>query len=126
MKRPCQDDEVQHLRDEIRVRIDAAAKSVAELLQVAADLFIATTCREVAVVAGIDKVEVSPVPEMMTSEQAAEYLGLKAQTLALWRCTRRHAVPFVKVGRKVRYRRTDLEKFLRCHTEYGGDEGEFT
>lgn len=124
MKRPKQDDEVQHLREQIRVRIDAAAKSVAEVLQVAVDLLIATTCREVVVGADIEKLEASPVHEMMTPQQAADYLGVKAQTLAVWRCTRRQSVPFVKVGRKVCYRKADLDRFHQRHTEHGGGEDE--
>ena len=33
-------------------------------------------------------------------------------TLAVWRCTGRFNLPFVKVGRAVRYRREDVEAFI--------------
>lgn len=36
----------------------------------------------------------------------AAALGLSTQTLANWRCTRRNPLPFVKIGRSVRYRRS--------------------
>ena len=49
---------------------------------------------------------------LLTAAQAAEVLGVKTQTLAVWRCSGRHALPFVKVGNAVKYRRSDLEAWL--------------
>lgn len=40
---------------------------------------------------------------LLTEQQAAEVLGVKPGTLQVWRCTRRYGLPFVKVGRLVRY-----------------------
>lgn len=51
-------------------------------------------------------------PELLTRDQAAEYLGLRPQTLAVWAATGRYSLPFVKVGRLVRYRRDGLDRFL--------------
>ena len=57
---------------------------------------------------------------LLTRSQAAEYLGLKPQTLALWFATNRYDLPVVKVGRNiVRYRRSDLERFLEQRTVNG-------
>ena len=120
MKR--QDDELHRLRDQLRVRIDAAAKSVAEALQVAADLLLAMALREPISGPAVEQAEASSVPEMMTSEQAAEYLGIAAQTLAVWRSTGRYALPFVKVGRNVRYRKSDLDRFLQHQAHHRGRE----
>ncbi|MGL6213682.1 helix-turn-helix domain-containing protein [Billgrantia desiderata] len=50
--------------------------------------------------------------DLLTSEEAAGFLGLSAKTLATWRSTGRHALTFVKVGGRVRYRRQDLEAWL--------------
>jgi excisionase family DNA binding protein len=52
------------------------------------------------------------VGERMNNREAADYLGLKAATLNKWRC---HGAgpPFIKVGRLVRYRRADLDDFLK-------------
>lgn len=55
-------------------------------------------------------------PPLLTRNQAAEYLGVKPQTLALWASTKRYKLPYVKVGRSVRYRRSDLEAFLNSRT----------
>jgi len=50
--------------------------------------------------------------ELLTREQAARFLGVKAQTLALWTMTHRYDLPVVKVGSRVRYRKSDLDKWL--------------
>ncbi|WP_295899461.1 helix-turn-helix domain-containing protein [uncultured Vibrio sp.] len=48
----------------------------------------------------------------MTRKVAAEYLGVTEGTLAVWACTGRYQLPFVKVGRKVYYMLTDLDAFI--------------
>lgn len=57
---------------------------------------------------------------LLTPAQAAEILGVTHQTLAVWRSTGRYNLPFVKVGRRVMYRLTDIQGFieerLRDHT----------
>jgi excisionase family DNA binding protein len=50
--------------------------------------------------------------DRLSADEAAEYLGLKYQTLAAWRSNKRHQIPFLKVGSKVFYRRSDLERWL--------------
>jgi len=67
--------------------------------------------------------ELSPtLPALCTREQAAEYLGVKPQTLAVWLSTRRYRLPVVKVGSLVRYRLSDLERFLESRTVGGAVE----
>lgn len=53
---------------------------------------------------------------LVGDDQAAEILGIKKQTLAVWRTTGRYDLPFIKVGRSVRYRVSDLEAFLEART----------
>ena len=48
----------------------------------------------------------------MTTKDAAAFLGLKPETLEIWRCSGRYALPYIKVGRLVRYRQRDLELWL--------------
>lgn len=50
--------------------------------------------------------------ELRTRQEAAAYLGVKAQTLAAWACTQRYPLPFVKIGRRVMYRIADLDAFV--------------
>jgi excisionase family DNA binding protein len=54
--------------------------------------------------------------DLLTRPQAAEFLGLRPQTLAAWATTGRHSLPMVKVGRAVRYRLSDLERWLQGRT----------
>jgi excisionase family DNA binding protein len=54
----------------------------------------------------------APFPELLAARQAAEMLNVPEGTLAIWRSTKRYALPYVKVGRKVRYRRADLITWL--------------
>lgn len=49
---------------------------------------------------------------LITSNEAAAYLGLKPGTLEVWRCTKRHQIPFFKIGRLVKYRKSDLDAWL--------------
>jgi hypothetical protein len=38
---------------------------------------------------------------------------LSVETLAVWRCTKRHNLKYIKVGRWVRYWRSEVMRFLR-------------
>lgn len=60
--------------------------------------------------------------ELLTEIEAALILGLKPQTLSLWRCQKRYGLPYVRVGRLVRYRRADLEKWLESRLVTNGDD----
>ena len=50
--------------------------------------------------------------KLMTRDGAAEYMGIAASTLATWASTNKIMVPYIKIGACVRYRRSDLDKFL--------------
>ena len=52
------------------------------------------------------------------SELAAEY-KIKEGTQAVWRCTGRYGLPYLKVGRLVRYRRSDVEAWLETRSMGG-------
>jgi excisionase family DNA binding protein len=54
--------------------------------------------------------------KLLNRKEAAEYLGVKPQTLAVWNVTGRYKLPVVKVGRSVRYRLADLEAWLAART----------
>lgn len=52
---------------------------------------------------------------MLTPPEAAEVLGVTTQTLSIWRCTKRYALKYVKVGRLVRYRESDIMAFIEAN-----------
>jgi excisionase family DNA binding protein len=54
--------------------------------------------------------------DLLTRSQAATYLGVRPQTLAVWASTRRYSLPCLKVGRLVKYRRADLDTWLTSRT----------
>lgn len=49
---------------------------------------------------------------LLNTDEAAAILGVTPRTLEVWRCTKRHQIPFLKIGRLIRYRRSDLERWL--------------
>lgn len=51
-------------------------------------------------------------PNLLNRKEAADYLGIKEQTLACWACAGRYRLPFVRVGRLVKYRQQDLDAFI--------------
>jgi hypothetical protein len=53
---------------------------------------------------------------LLTNEQAADFLGIAPNSLAVWRTTKRYSLPYVKVGRLVKYRLDDLNAFLESRT----------
>jgi excisionase family DNA binding protein len=54
--------------------------------------------------------------KLMDTEDAAQYIGVTTRTLEVWRCTKRHAIPYIKVGSLVRYRCKDLDCWLESRT----------
>jgi predicted DNA-binding transcriptional regulator AlpA len=60
-----------------------------------------------------------PQSELLNNEQAASYLSVAPNSFAVWRATKRYPLPYIKVGRLVRYRRADLDAFLQSRTVTG-------
>ena len=54
--------------------------------------------------------------ERINPKEAAKILGVSVDTLAVWRCTKRYPLTYIKMGRKVFYRASDLEKFIESRT----------
>lgn len=55
--------------------------------------------------------------DLLNAAEAAAYLRVKPNTLAIWRSARRYDLPFVKLGRVVRYRKEDLRRFIDNHLQ---------
>ena len=55
---------------------------------------------------------IEPKEQLFDRKTAARYLRVSPGTLAVWDCTKRYDLRPLKVGRSVRYRRADLDKFI--------------
>lgn len=74
---------------------------------------VSTIKSEIAAQFGFDP---QNLPVNIGEKLAAEVLGVKSTTLAVWRSTGRYNLPYLKVGRLVKYRISDLAEFLARRT----------
>lgn len=51
-------------------------------------------------------------PKLLSRKEAASMLGLQPQTLAKWHSTKRYTLPYIRVGRLVKYKVEDIEAFV--------------
>ncbi|MBK6907605.1 MAG: helix-turn-helix domain-containing protein [Rhodocyclaceae bacterium] len=58
--------------------------------------------------------------ELLDEKVAAQILGVTPGTLQVWRSTGRYGIPFIKVGRLVRYRRSALNHWIDSRTRESG------
>lgn len=60
-----------------------------------------------------DAVTTAPKEDVLLNEaEAAKVLDVKPATLSVWRSNKRYPLPYLKIGRLVRYRRSTLDAFL--------------
>ena len=52
------------------------------------------------------------IPKLLTPEAVAKLLCVEEHTLAVWRCEKRYPLPYIKTGRLVRYRESDVIQFI--------------
>lgn len=50
--------------------------------------------------------------DLLTDAQVAQMLDVSPKTLATWRSTGRYALPFLRIGARIRYRRQDVAAWL--------------
>lgn len=53
---------------------------------------------------------------LLNRQEAAELLGVQAATLATWKCTKRYGLKYVRIGRHIKYRREDIDEFIKDRT----------
>lgn len=56
---------------------------------------------------------------LLSRKEASKFLGLQENTLAVWAANKRYNLPFYKVGSLVKYKISDLEKFV-ANNQKGG------
>jgi len=52
---------------------------------------------------------------LLNRHQAAKYINYSYGTLAVWDCTKRYDLKPIRIGRSVRYRKSNLDDFLNKH-----------
>ncbi len=50
--------------------------------------------------------------ELLSQKEAAEKLGLSPKTLEKWRSIGRPRLPYVRLGSAIKYRESDIAKFI--------------
>ena len=51
----------------------------------------------------------------LSRKQLADLWGISPSTLAVWASTKRYALPYIKIGRRVLYRMSDVEAFMAAN-----------
>ncbi len=59
--------------------------------------------------------------KLLKPTEVAEILGVSVETLNVWRTTKRYPLPYVKSGRLIRYRMSDVEAFIESRLQMGGE-----
>jgi hypothetical protein len=57
-----------------------------------------------------------PTHDLLKSKDAARVIDTTEGTLAVWRCTGRHPLKYIRIGRSIRYRVGDLLEFIQRYT----------
>jgi len=57
--------------------------------------------------------------ELLSSAEAARYLGIQPHTLSVWRCEKRYQLPYLKIGSRVFYAKADLDRWLESRRREG-------
>jgi hypothetical protein len=60
---------------------------------------------------------------LINPEEASMILGVASGTLAVWRCTDRYPLNYVKCGRLVKYRVADILKFIFSQSVFADLKG---
>lgn len=50
----------------------------------------------------------SSTKEYLNQDEAAELIGVSSETLCVWRCQKRYGLKYYKIGRLIRYKRSDV------------------
>jgi hypothetical protein len=55
--------------------------------------------------------------QLLTPGETARLLGVSINTLACWRANERYPLSFVRIGSRVRYRLSELDRFIVARTQ---------
>lgn len=58
-----------------------------------------------------------PASYCLNEKEVASIIGVQHKTLTTWRHTKRVEIPFVKIGRSVKYRVADIRAFVYANIQ---------
>jgi len=61
---------------------------------------------------------------ILLPKQTAELLGIEESTLATWRCKQRYPLRYIKLGKLIRYKKSDVLAFIDSCAQSGDGEGQ--
>lgn len=64
--------------------------------------------------------------DLVDENTAASILGVAPGTLQVWRSTGRYGIPFIKIGRLVKYRASALNEWIESRTRASGTTAHIT
>lgn len=64
--------------------------------------------------------------ELLTRKKTAQLMKLSEHTLAVWSCSGRYDLPYIKIGTSVRYRVADINAWLEARSEQSHPAGTST
>ena len=56
-----------------------------------------------------------PIEGLLTTREAAKLLGVTENAMRHWRRSKRLNLAYIRIGRAVRYRRSDIAEFIESH-----------
>jgi excisionase family DNA binding protein len=60
-----------------------------------------------------------PQSDFLLPSEAAQHLRVNERTLEVWRSNKKFALPYIKIGGSVRYRKSDLDRWIESRTVNG-------
>lgn len=58
---------------------------------------------------------IAPIEGLLTTREAAKLLGVTENAMRHWRRSKRLPLAYIRIGRSVRYRRSDIAEFIEVH-----------
>jgi hypothetical protein len=56
---------------------------------------------------------------IVNTQEASQLMRTPEKSLIKWRSTGEHNIPYIKIGRNVRYRTKDLRNWIEAHIQGG-------
>jgi len=58
---------------------------------------------------------IDPIEGLLTTREAAKLLGVTENAMRHWRRSKRLNLAYIRIGRSVRYRRSDIAEFIESN-----------